>query len=60
MRPSRASFSPGETYVACRKFICQGRRFAPGDLFDWRRMAVSPRRVRSMLESSHVIMPKHE
>ena len=44
------TFSAAKPVFARKNFIANGRRFAPGDLLPWRKMAVAERRIRQMFE----------
>ena len=50
-------FDASKPTYARRKFVANGRRFAPNDLFDWRKMAVSPRRAKQMFDAGWI---KHD
>ena len=47
-------FDASKPTYARRKFVANGRRFAPNDLFDWRKMAVSPRRAKQMFDAGWI------
>ena len=44
-------FNPKEPILARRAFSAAGRTFQPGDVFNWSRLSVSPRRVRQMYDA---------
>jgi len=44
-------FDPARPTYARKYFIAAGRKFAPGDLFDWGKMAVAQRRVLQMFDA---------
>lgn len=43
--------------IARREFRFSGRDFAPGDKFDWKKMAVTHRRARQMFDAGKVANP---
>lgn len=43
-------FNPGEPVYARRAITANGHKFNPGDVFDWRKMAVNQRRVRQLFD----------
>ena len=47
-------FDPARPTYARRKFIANGRRFASGDVFDWRRMSLNVRKAKQMFDSGHL------
>ena len=47
-------FDPTRPTYARRKFIANGRRYASGDLFDWRQVALSVRKAKQMFDSGHL------
>jgi hypothetical protein len=47
-------FDPTRPTYARRKFIANGRRYAAGDLFDWRQVALSIRKAKQMFDSGHL------
>ena len=47
-RHSRAPFDPSKPFVARRSFTFNGRRFATGDPFPWRRLSCSVRKLRDL------------
>ena len=47
-------FDPTRPTYARRKFIANGRRYASGDLFDWRQVALSIRKAKQMFDSGHL------
>lgn len=54
------TFDPSRPLVARRPFSAGGRNYANGDPFDWRRMAVSLRRVRQLFDAGYVRHPREE
>ena len=49
------AFNPAETVVARRFFVAAGRHYNPGDVFDWRRLAVAPRRVKQLFDNGKLM-----
>jgi hypothetical protein len=47
-------FDPTRPTYARRKFIANGRRYASGDLFDWRRVSLTERKAKQMFDSGHL------
>jgi hypothetical protein len=37
-----------------RKFISNGRHYAVGDVFDWRRLSLTTRKAKQMFDSGHI------
>jgi hypothetical protein len=54
------SFQPNEPVVARRFFVAAGRHYTPGDVFDWKRLAVDARRVRLLFEAGKLMHPEGE
>lgn len=50
-------FDASKTAYARRAFIANGHGFKVGDIFDWRRMAVSQRRAKQMFDAGWI---KHD
>lgn len=44
-------FDPARPVYARKYFIAAGRKFAPGDLFDWRAAMVTPRRALQLFDA---------
>jgi len=49
------TFDPTKTVTARRFFVAAGRHFNPGDVFDWRRMAINQRRVRQLFDNGKLM-----
>lgn len=47
-------FDATQPTYARRKFISNGRRYAPGDLFDWRRLSLSQRKAKMLFDGGHI------
>jgi hypothetical protein len=45
------TFNPSMSVYCRRPFIANGRRYSPNDIFDWRKMSVSMRKVSTMFGS---------
>ena len=50
----RAPFAAGGSFVARKDFTIQGRAFATGEAFPWRRLAVSLRLLRQLWAQSYL------
>lgn len=48
-------FDPARPVYARKYFTAAGRKFVPGDLFDWRKMAVSQRRALQMFDAGKLM-----
>jgi hypothetical protein len=48
-------FNPNEPILARRAFSAAGRTYQPGDVFDWKRLSVSVRRVRLMYDAGTLV-----
>lgn len=51
---TRQPFSLSDDFVARKNFQCQGKRYAIGDRFPWRRHAIATRRLRQLFESGWI------
>ena len=49
------AFAPNRPVVARRFFVGAGRHYNPGDAFDWRRLAVSQRRVKALFDAGKLM-----
>jgi hypothetical protein len=47
-------FDQARPTYARRTFISNGRRYKSGDLFDWRRIALSVRKAKQLFDSGHL------
>lgn len=47
-------FDPARPVVARKYFIASGRKYAPGDVFDWRSAMVNPRRAQQMFDAGKI------
>lgn len=54
------NFDPAKPVYARRPFIADGRRLNPGDLFEWKRMSLTKRRVKLMFEASRLRHSKED
>jgi len=45
------TFNPSMSVYCRRPFIANGRRYAPSEMFDWRKLSVSMRKVSTMFGS---------
>jgi len=52
------TFQPNEPTVVRRFFVAAGRHFNPGDVFDWRRLAVAQRRVKQLFDNGKLMHPE--
>ena len=52
----RPVFNPRKDMIVLKAFRAAGRRFVPGQPFDWKKMGVSQRRVQQMYEGSFLTM----
>ena len=50
-------FDPAQPVIARKYFTANGRKYAPGALFDWRKDAISQRRVAQMFDAGKL---KHD
>jgi hypothetical protein len=48
-------FDATQPTYARRKFIANGRRYVPGDLFDWRRLSLTERKAKQMFDGGHLM-----
>jgi len=48
-------FDPAQSVIARKYFTANGRKYAPGALFDWRKDAISQRRVAQMFDAGKLI-----
>ena len=48
-------FDPARPVYARKYFTAAGRKFVPGDLFDWRKLAVSQRRALQMFDAGKLM-----
>ena len=53
-------FNPGEPVYARRAITANGHKFNPGDVFDWRKMAVNQRRVRQLFDDGKLMHARVE
>lgn len=56
---SREPFNAEKAVFAKRAFTANGRRFAPGDVFPWRQMAVAQRKVGQLYDSGRLTHAPH-
>jgi len=54
------SFDPSRTVYVRKSFNGSGRKYKPGDIFDWKRLAVSQRRVRQLFDSGRLMHAEQE
>ena len=52
----RPPFSPSGEFVVRRGLRFAGRSYSPGEIFPWRRLACSPRKLRQLYESRYLQM----
>lgn len=48
-------FNPAVPVIVRRPFIANGRHFKPGDVFDWKRLSVTPRRAKQMFDAGKLM-----
>lgn len=48
-------FDPARPVVARKYFIASGRKYVPGDVFDWRGAMVTPRRAQQMFDAGKLM-----
>lgn len=53
-RIEEESFNPSETVFSRRKFTAAGHRFRPMDVFRWRNLAISQRKVKLLFDSGFI------
>jgi len=54
------TFEPSMPLLARRPFSINGRRYSPGDKFDWRKLSVSTRRVSQMFDAGKLMHPEND
>ena len=47
-------FDPSRPVVARKYFIASGRKYAPGEAFDWKAAMVTPRRAQQMFDAGKI------
>lgn len=53
-RPISREFDAAKPTIARRSFIASGRHYVAGNAFDWRRLALTPRKAKQMFDSGHI------
>jgi len=55
---SSRTFDPSRPVIVRRKLNANGCKYNPGDAFDWKHMAINPRRVKLMFDAGKLRHPE--